>query len=77
MASSILAIEFRDCDTAGRAYAPSARISSETQIASMISCSLAPQRWARRVSPRLHCGRWIVYATATAISCLAFSGSAP
>ena len=59
------------------AYAPPARISAATQIASMISSSLAPLRWASFVWPSMQYGHWVTWATATAMSCFVFSGNAP
>src|ERR1035437_3403623 len=59
------------------AKAPPARISAATQIASMISSGVLPLRMASLVWPLMQYGHWVTCATATAMSCLVFSGSAP
>jgi len=58
------------------ATAAPAGISAATQIASMISCGLAPFRVARLVWLRMQYGHWVTCATATAISSFVFDGSA-
>lgn len=59
------------------AYAPPARISAATQIASMICSALAPFACASLVCPRMQYGHCVVCATATAINCFVTSGNAP
>jgi hypothetical protein len=53
------------------------RAPGATQIASMISSALAPVRPASLVCPVMQYGPCVTCATATAISCLVFSGNAP
>src|SRR5688500_5423693 len=59
------------------AYAPPARISAATQIASMICSGVAPFWMAVFVWLRMQYGHCVTCATATAISCLVFASSAP
>src|SRR5690606_10635385 len=59
------------------AYAPPARISAATQIASISSSWVAPWRNAALVCPLIQYGHCVVCATATAMSCLTFTDSAP
>jgi hypothetical protein len=52
-------------------------ISAATQMASITCSGLAPLRIASFVCPWMQYGHWVVWATATAISCLVTSSIAP